>query len=117
MHFCPYCNRSYERADHLSRHVTSHQNARVFKCSECSKGFNRRDILRRHEAAHERNEIEGKPESKRRVGRATRACEACAQSKSKCDESRPCKVCFVRSGAWFQEATRKKHSSPKLLRD
>ncbi|KAK7553806.1 hypothetical protein IWX50DRAFT_638784 [Phyllosticta citricarpa] len=101
MHFCPYCNRSYERADHLSRHVTSHQNARVFKCSECSKGFNRRDILRRHEAAHERNEIEGKPESKRRVGRATRACEACAQSKSKCDESRPCKVCFVRSGAWF----------------
>ncbi|KAL2690420.1 putative transcription factor with C2H2 and Zn(2)-Cys(6) DNA binding domain [Phyllosticta citricarpa] len=97
MHFCPYCNRSYERADHLSRHVTSHQNARVFKCSECSKGFNRRDILRRHEAAHERNEIEGKPESKRRVGRATRACEACAQSKSKCDESRPCKRCKTHS--------------------
>ncbi|KAK8207429.1 hypothetical protein IWZ01DRAFT_509914 [Phyllosticta capitalensis] len=44
MHFCPHCNRSYERADHLSRHVTSHQNSRIFKCSECSKGFNRRCV-------------------------------------------------------------------------
>lgn len=53
-----------------------------------------RDILKRHEAAHERNDLEGKPEAKRRVGRATRACEACAQSKAKCDEERPCKVFF-----------------------
>lgn len=40
-HVCYICKRVYERADHLTRHMRSHENARPYACSRCPKRFNR----------------------------------------------------------------------------
>jgi hypothetical protein len=40
-HVCYLCKRVYERADHLTRHMRSHENARPYACSRCPKRFNR----------------------------------------------------------------------------
>lgn len=90
-HRCYLCSRTYERHDHLSRHLKSHDNERAYRCTECGKGFNRADLLNRHRAAH----------SKTSAGdvfrkRTPRACEACIKAKTKCDDDRPCKRCKSR---------------------
>lgn len=38
---CHICQRVYERADHLTRHLRSHENARPYQCTRCDKRFNR----------------------------------------------------------------------------
>lgn len=40
-HICHICKRVYERADHLTRHLRSHENARPYQCTRCPKRFNR----------------------------------------------------------------------------
>ena len=40
-HKCFLCSRTYERQDHLSRHLKSHENERSHRCPDCGKGFNR----------------------------------------------------------------------------
>lgn len=71
-HKCYLCSRTYERHDHLSRHLKSHDNERNYKCSDCGKGFNRADLLNRHRAAHAKTSTD---EVFRK--RTPRACEAC----------------------------------------
>ena len=44
-HVCQVCKRVYERADHLSRHMRSHENARQYQCSRCPKRFNRAYVM------------------------------------------------------------------------
>jgi len=44
-HRCYLCSRTYERADHLSRHLRSHENERTYRCPDCGKGFNRAWVL------------------------------------------------------------------------
>ena len=44
-HVCHLCRRIYERADHLTRHMRSHENARQYQCSRCPKRFNRAYVL------------------------------------------------------------------------
>ncbi|CAN8100318.1 unnamed protein product [Discula destructiva] len=38
---CHICQRVYERADHLTRHLRAHENARPYQCGRCEKRFNR----------------------------------------------------------------------------
>lgn len=90
-HVCLVCSKSYERSDHLRRHVQSHQNHRQFRCRLCPKGFNRADLLQRHELAHAR-EMD-KPHGSRRTDRASQACEACVRAKAKCSDLKPCIRC------------------------
>ncbi|KAI2716338.1 transcriptional regulator family: C2H2 zinc finger and Fungal Specific TF [Penicillium roqueforti] len=45
---CPYCQRSFSRAEHLQRHVRSHTNDKPFSCDICSKSFGRNDLMIRH---------------------------------------------------------------------
>lgn len=40
-HTCHVCKRVYDRADHLTRHLRSHENARPYQCTRCPKRFNR----------------------------------------------------------------------------
>lgn len=101
---CYICSRTYERQDHLSRHLRSHENERSYKCPECGKGFNRADLLNRHRAAHSKN---GSAESYRR--RTGKACEACIRAKTKCDEERPCKRCKARDMPCVPTETRMRH--------
>ncbi|KAK3693780.1 hypothetical protein B0T22DRAFT_450768 [Podospora appendiculata] len=92
-HVCHQCRRVYERADHLTRHIRSHENARQYQCSRCPKRFNRADLLTRHESTHDR-EIEGGGRTIiRRNDRTSAACANCATSKSKCDDQKPCSRC------------------------
>ncbi|GIZ38255.1 hypothetical protein CKM354_000167600 [Cercospora kikuchii] len=90
-HKCYLCSRTYERHDHLSRHLKSHDNERAYKCNECGKGFNRADLLNRHRAAHAKSTA-GDVFRKR----TPRACEACIKAKTKCEDDRPCKRCRTR---------------------
>src|SRR5437764_9893515 len=47
VHICPTCQRSFSRAEHLERHLTTHlppATAKTFICPSCSKGFTRKDV-------------------------------------------------------------------------
>ncbi|KAB2101748.1 hypothetical protein AG0111_0g9579 [Alternaria gaisen] len=90
---CQVCHRTYERADHLNRHLDSHRNERSFQCEECPAAFNRRDLLLRHQATHSKNAKDGLVGPNRVAERATKACNSCVLSKVKCDNGRPCKRC------------------------
>ncbi|KAK0127676.1 hypothetical protein ONS96_007195 [Cadophora gregata f. sp. sojae] len=91
-HQCRICHRTYERADHLNRHLKSHENARPYQCSQCQKSFNRVDLLNRHVSTHERPTNGGKPII-RRTDRAGQACIACAAAKARCGDEKPCRRC------------------------
>ncbi|ODV89525.1 hypothetical protein CANCADRAFT_17618, partial [Tortispora caseinolytica NRRL Y-17796] len=47
----PGCDKSFTRADHLSRHRLNHSPSRILRCSfeGCDKTFVREDLLKRHE--------------------------------------------------------------------
>lgn len=96
-HVCQICNRVYERADHLTRHLRAHENARPYQCSRCPKRFNRADLLTRHEATHDRDGGEGGRSFIRRSDRASEACTNCAASKAKCEDEKPCRRCRNRN--------------------
>jgi hypothetical protein len=93
-HVCHICKRVYERADHLTRHLRSHENARPYQCTRCPKRFNRADLLTRHETTHDRDDGPngGRPFI-RRSDRAAEACLNCAASKAKCEDQKPCSRC------------------------
>lgn len=88
-HQCHLCTRVYERADHLNRHMKTHENARPYKCTQCLKRFNRADLLSRHEANHGR--IPGKRGED--SDRVSVACRSCVASKCKCQDEKPCVRC------------------------
>ncbi|KAH9234959.1 hypothetical protein K456DRAFT_1891453 [Colletotrichum gloeosporioides 23] len=92
-HVCHICKRVYERADHLTRHLRSHENARPYQCSRCPKRFNRADLLTRHETTHDRDSTGKGRTFIRRSDRAAEACLNCAASKSKCEDAKPCSRC------------------------
>lgn len=96
-HVCHICNRVYERADHLTRHLRAHENARPYQCSRCPKRFNRADLLSRHEATHDRDGGEAGRAFIRRSDRASEACTNCAASKAKCEDRKPCRRCRNRN--------------------
>ncbi|OIW30850.1 hypothetical protein CONLIGDRAFT_660800 [Coniochaeta ligniaria NRRL 30616] len=94
---CYICRRVYERADHLTRHMRSHENARPYACTRCPKRFNRADLLTRHEATHDRD-TDGKTRTFiRRSDRAAEACLNCAAAKAKCDDQKPCGRCRTKN--------------------
>lgn len=92
-HVCHICRRVYERADHLTRHLRSHENARPYQCSRCPKRFNRADLLTRHETTHDRDGAAKDRPFIRRSDRAAEACMNCAASKAKCEDQKPCSRC------------------------
>ncbi|KAI1500665.1 hypothetical protein F5X99DRAFT_429343 [Biscogniauxia marginata] len=98
-HVCHICTRVYERADHLTRHLRSHENARPYRCSRCPRRFNRAFVvllintIRTRSTTHDRDVgANGKPVI-RRTERASEACSNCAVSKAKCDDQKPCGRC------------------------
>ncbi|CEN61144.1 hypothetical protein ASPCAL07808 [Aspergillus calidoustus] len=92
------CRKSYNRADHLIRHVRSHTREKPYVCQVCNKGFSRPDLLKRHAAGHSHLQ-DGKRKrasTHSKNGRVSQACKACATSKLKCDEEKPCRRCCDR---------------------
>jgi hypothetical protein len=49
-HQCPVCDKMYNRAFSLERHMTEHEvNNIIFKCKHCDKMYNRKDNFVRYE--------------------------------------------------------------------
>jgi uncharacterized Zn-finger protein len=49
---CNFCEMSFKRSEHLSRHVLTHTKVKPFGCEGCEKQFSRLDALKRHFKRH-----------------------------------------------------------------
>ncbi|KAI0785551.1 hypothetical protein C8Q75DRAFT_809151 [Abortiporus biennis] len=85
---CPLCPAKFTRTTHLNRHLRTHSNERMHECERCHAQFTRSDLL----ARHKRNC--GESSSVHRSRR--KSCQACAESKVKCDQQQPCSKCRTR---------------------
>ncbi|KAF1352590.1 hypothetical protein BDV97DRAFT_349879 [Delphinella strobiligena] len=104
---CSECGKSYTRVDHLARHVRLHTKEKPYPCTICGKAFSRADLLKRHIAGHD---ARGDHEQARRIplarlGRVSKACEACAELHMKCDEQKPCTRCKKKQLTCLYNAT------------
>ncbi|KAG7441791.1 uncharacterized protein BT62DRAFT_907268 [Guyanagaster necrorhizus] len=87
--YCPLCPAKFTRTTHLNRHFGSHTNEREHRCEICGAEFNRSDVLARHKRAC------GDPHGFLRSRR--KSCQACADSKVKCNLDNPCSKCISRN--------------------
>ncbi|KAN0090693.1 hypothetical protein V8E55_004259 [Tylopilus felleus] len=86
--FCPHCPAKFTRTTHLNRHMRTHTGDRSHRCDTCDAQFTRSDLLTRHKKTC------GDSSHANRTRR--RSCQACADSKVKCDLQRPCSKCQAR---------------------
>ncbi|KAG7439626.1 uncharacterized protein BT62DRAFT_976702 [Guyanagaster necrorhizus] len=86
--YCPICPAKFTRTTHLYRHLRSHSNERAHHCERCGAEFTRSDLLTRHKRTC------GDPFITRRSRR--KSCQACADSKIKCNLEKPCSKCVSR---------------------
>ncbi|QGI92185.1 hypothetical protein CEK26_005254 [Fusarium fujikuroi] len=94
---CSYCQRSFGRVDHLTRHIRSLCN-HTTESAITNLIASIRDILKRHVLGHNGSES-GAKRYKRMSNAAPRvaqACKACAGSKLKCDEDPSCRRCVAK---------------------
>ncbi|KAJ7133378.1 hypothetical protein C8R44DRAFT_23153 [Mycena epipterygia] len=84
---CSLCPAKFTRTTHLNRHLRSHTNERLHRCNICKTSeFTRSDLLTRHKRTCGQS-----------VNRSRRkSCEACAESKIKCNLEWPCAKCTSR---------------------
>lgn len=85
---CPECPAKFTRTTHLNRHLRTHTGERLHRCDTCEAQFTRSDLLTRHKKTC------GDPSHANRTRR--RSCQACANSKVKCDLQQPCSKCQAR---------------------
>ncbi|KAG6370958.1 hypothetical protein JVT61DRAFT_10670 [Boletus reticuloceps] len=85
---CPHCPAKFTRTTHLNRHMRTHTGDRSHRCDTCDAQFTRSDLLTRHKKTC------GDSSHANRTRR--RSCQACADSKVKCDLQRPCSKCQAR---------------------
>ncbi|KAJ3575737.1 hypothetical protein NP233_g905 [Leucocoprinus birnbaumii] len=86
--YCSLCPAKFTRTTHLNRHLRSHTNERLHRCNTCSAEFTRSDLLTRHKrtCGDSRNANKSRRKS----------CQACAESKVKCNLQYPCSKCSSR---------------------
>lgn len=85
---CSMCPAKFTRTTHLNRHIRSHTNERQHQCDICHSQFTRSDLLTRHKRTCGDNS---------NVYRSRRkSCQACAESKIRCDLEFPCSKCVSR---------------------
>ena len=92
LYSCGRCSKSYQRLDHLSRHVRMHTQEKPYQCQVCTKAFARADLLKRHTLGHSKDDPPSKPITIQH-SRVSQACEACASLHLKCEEEKPCRRC------------------------
>ncbi|KAF4417052.1 transcription factor TDA9 [Fusarium acutatum] len=49
---CAYCERVFNKEEHLKRHERSHTGEKPFKCFKCGRSYSRSDVLFRHSQTH-----------------------------------------------------------------
>ncbi|KAI9508880.1 hypothetical protein F5148DRAFT_832637 [Russula earlei] len=85
---CPLCPAKFTRTTHLNRHLRTHTNERLHHCDTCLSEFTRSDLLTRHKRSC--GDFLNQNKSRRK------SCQACAESKVKCDLKQPCTKCASR---------------------
>ncbi|KAF9046217.1 hypothetical protein BJ165DRAFT_1345120 [Panaeolus papilionaceus] len=86
--YCTLCPAKFTRTTHLNRHLRSHTNERAHRCNICNAEFTRSDLLTRHKRTC------GDSSNVNRSRR--KSCQACAESKVKCNLQHPCSKCSAR---------------------
>ncbi|KAF8891958.1 fungal-specific transcription factor domain-containing protein [Gymnopilus junonius] len=86
--YCALCPAKFTRTTHLNRHLRSHTNERAHRCNVCNAEFTRSDLLTRHKRTC------GDSSNVNRSRR--KSCQACAESKVKCNLQQPCSKCSSR---------------------
>ncbi|KAF8962958.1 fungal-specific transcription factor domain-containing protein [Flammula alnicola] len=86
--YCALCPAKFTRTTHLNRHLRSHTNERAHRCNVCNAEFTRSDLLTRHKRTC------GDSSNANRSRR--KSCQACAESKVKCNLQQPCSKCEAR---------------------
>uniref|UniRef100_A0A0B7KMJ9 Zn(2)-C6 fungal-type domain-containing protein n=1 Tax=Bionectria ochroleuca TaxID=29856 RepID=A0A0B7KMJ9_BIOOC len=100
---CSHCQRTFNRADHLQRHVRSRSSLSMRDLPQRILSTHR-DLLKRHAACHEpdeqgikrRRQLNSSP-------RVAQACKACATAKLKCDKDKVCNRCLRKGIACERE--------------
>ncbi|KZT02132.1 uncharacterized protein LAESUDRAFT_794302 [Laetiporus sulphureus 93-53] len=82
---CTLCPAKFTRTTHLSHHIRTHTREKLHECDRCHSQFTRSDLLTRHKRSCS---DQGNVSRSRR-----RSCQACADSKVKCDLQQPCSKC------------------------
>ncbi|KAH9480832.1 Zinc finger protein klf1 [Psilocybe cubensis] len=85
--YCALCPAKFTRTTHLNRHLRSHTNERAHRCNICNAEFTRSDLLTRHKRTCGDSNVN---RSRRK------SCQACAESKVKCNLQQPCSKCSSR---------------------
>ncbi|KAL8921868.1 MAG: hypothetical protein Q9172_003801 [Xanthocarpia lactea] len=79
------CGKMFNRKEHLTRHLKSHDPQRQYTCHVCGRRYARSDVLKRHVEQHA-DEFD--------PTRTLVACLSCHQRKLKCDDGTPCRSCL-----------------------
>jgi len=68
-HHCtfPNCGMSFNRPEHLRRHIRRHTGEKPYKCQICSKGFSRTDTVKLHQSTHTDFQERITPPKKQRI--------------------------------------------------
>ncbi|TFK62373.1 hypothetical protein BDN72DRAFT_848761 [Pluteus cervinus] len=110
--YCSLCPAKFTRTTHLNRHLRSHTNERLHRCNTCNAEFTRSDLLTRHKRTC------GDSANANRSRR--KSCQACAESKVKCNLQYPCTKCSARGKDCVfindPEASRNKRNAKKAQR-
>ncbi|RAH79718.1 C6 and C2H2 transcription factor [Aspergillus japonicus CBS 114.51] len=85
----PGCRATYQRKEHLNRHLARHDRAHRFCCPHCSSTLARSDLLRRHVRIYH-------PDRQPPSARTPKACSNCHARKERCDGGTPCARCARR---------------------
>ncbi|KAH7888319.1 hypothetical protein F5I97DRAFT_680258 [Phlebopus sp. FC_14] len=85
---CLHCPARFTRTTHLNRHLRTHTGERQHRCEACDAQFTRSDLLTRHKKTCGDSSHAGRTRR--------RSCQACADSKVKCDLQQPCSKCQAR---------------------
>ncbi|KAH8721710.1 hypothetical protein BGZ61DRAFT_571798 [Ilyonectria robusta] len=97
---CSACPASFNRREHLQRHLLSHSSDRSFHCTFCDQSFNRRDVLKRHWTSC-RPRIDANvdiPTLFQHVrGKKRKSCDRCVRLKRACNLQKPCQTCLTRN--------------------
>ncbi|KAH6695459.1 hypothetical protein F5X68DRAFT_127651 [Plectosphaerella plurivora] len=101
---CEVCDVSFQRQEHLTRHLRIHTSEKPFACPTCGKAFSRQDVLSRHIATHDQSSGES-------PGPYARACRECAASRVRCSRGDPCGRCVSRELQCDYPMARKRKAS------